>query len=166
MWRTDGRTDGQTENTICRAAWSQLKTYICSKHIRVMLLEYVCQDNSFKTPSSPRELFWSRNWTSSVGNTQYTPHVSVPFLWPVLFGHRGEILMSIVMVGPPIDTSLGGKMNKVYIIIWMFVYVYEWYIHFVFALRRSYYMHIIIHRRIRYLIWTSGIATTNYSARL
>ena len=34
VWRTDGRTDGQTdrrtdgqtENTICRAAWSQLKT--------------------------------------------------------------------------------------------------------------------------------------------
>ena len=24
--RTDGRTDRQTENTICRAAWSQLKT--------------------------------------------------------------------------------------------------------------------------------------------
>ena len=24
--RTDRRTDGQTENTICRAAWSQLKT--------------------------------------------------------------------------------------------------------------------------------------------
>ena len=24
--RTDGRTDGRTENTICRAAWSQLKT--------------------------------------------------------------------------------------------------------------------------------------------
>ena len=24
--RTDGQTDGQTENTICRAAWSQLKT--------------------------------------------------------------------------------------------------------------------------------------------
>ena len=24
--RTDGRTDGQMENTICRAAWSQLKT--------------------------------------------------------------------------------------------------------------------------------------------
>ena len=23
---TDGGTDGQTENTICRAAWSQLKT--------------------------------------------------------------------------------------------------------------------------------------------
>ena len=23
--RTDRRTDGQTENTICRAAWSQLK---------------------------------------------------------------------------------------------------------------------------------------------
>ena len=26
VWQTDGRTDGQTENTICRAAWSQLKT--------------------------------------------------------------------------------------------------------------------------------------------
>ena len=26
MWRTDGRTDRQTENTIHRAAWSQLKT--------------------------------------------------------------------------------------------------------------------------------------------
>ena len=25
--RTDGQTDGQTENTICRAAWSQLKTH-------------------------------------------------------------------------------------------------------------------------------------------
>ena len=24
---TDGRTDGRTENTICRAAWSQLKTH-------------------------------------------------------------------------------------------------------------------------------------------
>ena len=24
--RTDGQTDGRTENTICRAAWSQLKT--------------------------------------------------------------------------------------------------------------------------------------------
>ena len=24
---TDGRRDGQTDNTICRAAWSQLKTY-------------------------------------------------------------------------------------------------------------------------------------------
>ena len=26
--RTDGQTDRRTENTICRAAWSQLKTYI------------------------------------------------------------------------------------------------------------------------------------------
>ena len=26
MWQTDRRTDRQTENTICRAAWSQLKT--------------------------------------------------------------------------------------------------------------------------------------------
>ena len=25
--QTDGRTDGRTENTICRAAWSQLKTF-------------------------------------------------------------------------------------------------------------------------------------------
>ena len=29
--RTDRRTDGQTENTICRAAWSQLK--ICFKYV-------------------------------------------------------------------------------------------------------------------------------------
>ena len=28
--RTDRRTDGQTENTICRAAWSQLKKISCS----------------------------------------------------------------------------------------------------------------------------------------
>ena len=26
---TDGQTDGQTENTICRAAWSQLKIHLC-----------------------------------------------------------------------------------------------------------------------------------------
>ena len=26
VWQTDGQTDGQTENTVCRAAWSQLKT--------------------------------------------------------------------------------------------------------------------------------------------
>ena len=26
--RTDGQTDGQTENTICRAAWSQLKSIL------------------------------------------------------------------------------------------------------------------------------------------
>ena len=25
VWQTDRQTDGQTENTICRAAWSQLK---------------------------------------------------------------------------------------------------------------------------------------------
>ena len=27
--RTDGQTDRRTENTICRAAWSQLKMYTC-----------------------------------------------------------------------------------------------------------------------------------------
>ena len=27
VWRTDGQMDRQTENTICRAAWSQLKTW-------------------------------------------------------------------------------------------------------------------------------------------
>ena len=26
VWQTDGQTDRRTENTICRAAWSQLKT--------------------------------------------------------------------------------------------------------------------------------------------
>ena len=26
VWQTDGQTDRRMENTICRAAWSQLKT--------------------------------------------------------------------------------------------------------------------------------------------
>ena len=31
--RTDRRTDRQTENTICRAAWSQLKTKLTAHHL-------------------------------------------------------------------------------------------------------------------------------------
>ena len=31
--RTDGQTDGQTENTICRAAWSQLKSVELLSHV-------------------------------------------------------------------------------------------------------------------------------------
>ena len=36
VWQTDRRTDGQTENTICRAAWSQLKSIklMCASFIK------------------------------------------------------------------------------------------------------------------------------------
>ena len=37
--RTDRRTDGQTENTICRAAWSQLKTTSFFFSFKKMLLK-------------------------------------------------------------------------------------------------------------------------------
>ena len=35
--RCDGQTDRQTENTICRAAWSQLKTF----HMQFWLIHYI-----------------------------------------------------------------------------------------------------------------------------
>ena len=41
---TDGRTDGQTENTICRAAWSQLKMYPFDDFIMSYLY---CQNRAF-----------------------------------------------------------------------------------------------------------------------
>ena len=47
--RTDRRTDGRTENTICRAAWSQLKTQMAfhtsrhKKHGECLLLLLACK---------------------------------------------------------------------------------------------------------------------------
>ena len=37
--QTDGQTDGRTENTICRAAWSQLKKVIEMEQIILMVME-------------------------------------------------------------------------------------------------------------------------------
>ena len=46
--RTEGQTDGQTENTICRAAWSQLKTighllYVASSFVHHFIA--ICEFN-------------------------------------------------------------------------------------------------------------------------
>ena len=42
--RTDGQTDRQTENTICRAAWSQLKRERNSIKIRILLWRKLTSD--------------------------------------------------------------------------------------------------------------------------
>ena len=62
--QTDRRTDGQTENTICRAAWSQLKIFftfdfhILPEHRRIGDKNFPCRCISIKNGDHP----WGRCW--------------------------------------------------------------------------------------------------------
>ena len=64
VWQTDGRTDGRTdrrtENTICRAAWSQLKIEVniyMIKHIRKKI--NILSTNQSIIPLSPERCRWT-----------------------------------------------------------------------------------------------------------
>ena len=48
VWRTDGQTDRQTENTIHRAAWSQLKKYLVDMLGQLQLLYLAPATSTFK----------------------------------------------------------------------------------------------------------------------
>ena len=94
MWRTDGQTDRQTENTICRAAWSQLKTikhlfYATSSfmHHFVAIGEFKLELQSGNAQSgSNSTLFravWPRNLTYDLqqGKSEGFESCDLPLVW-------------------------------------------------------------------------------------
>ena len=61
--KTDGQTDGQTENTICRAAWSQLKNiYIYTMSKNYELSDLSCLWAHMHFLNAPWGAFQKRIW--------------------------------------------------------------------------------------------------------
>ena len=70
--RTDGQTDGRTEISVLRAAWSQLKKSFLqnsSKNSVVIGCTLSCRQENFCS-SMPQQWPWSRSWT---GHTVHFP---------------------------------------------------------------------------------------------
>ena len=84
--RTDRQTDGRTENTICRAAWSQLKMVKWKKYwTEVIWLSILFQPNSgldvIRCSSLSEEI---TNWTKTTRKTKickYQFYMKWGFMW-------------------------------------------------------------------------------------
>ena len=81
--RTDRRTDGQTENTICRAAWSQLKipanisrgshnSVMITKLLSPFSVSYSEQAQTMLSQSQARLLKWSALWLIGRAQSELT----------------------------------------------------------------------------------------------
>ena len=85
--RTDRRTDGQTENTICRAAWSQLKIFTYGNEINLgrppRTLTSATSRDLIMLPHRAVRHYW--RWGDGI-RSGLEPHWIAATVWYLLYG--------------------------------------------------------------------------------